>query len=55
VQDVGVGEPGGQGGSGDIARQCRQGAIQRIGREIVLGEIGVDHAGEFAVLGAQLP
>jgi len=55
VQDVGIGELGGQGASGDIAGQRRQGATQYVGCEIVLGEVSVDRVTRLRVRGAQLP
>jgi hypothetical protein len=55
VQDIGVGELGGQGGSSDVACQRRQGAPERIGSEIFVGEVGVDRAADRRVGGAERP
>jgi len=54
VQDIGVGELGGQGRSGNVSRQRGQGAAQRIGCKIVRGEVGVDRAADRRFRGAQL-
>lgn len=55
MQDICIGELGGEGGTGDVASEYRQGAAERIGREIVLGEVGVDCAADRRVRGSQLP
>jgi hypothetical protein len=55
MQDIGVGELGGQGSSGDVAGQGGQGAAQGIGCEIVPGEVRVDRSADRRIGGAQLP
>jgi hypothetical protein len=52
VQDVGVGELGGQGRPGNVARQRRQGAVAQGGGETFLGEVAVEHRADLAAAGA---
>jgi hypothetical protein len=52
VQDIGIGELGGQGRPRDIARQRRQGAVPQGRGETLLGEVAVEHLANLAVAGA---
>jgi hypothetical protein len=52
VQDVGIGQLGGEGRPGHVARQRRQGAISQRGGEALLGEVAVEHIADLAVAGA---
>jgi hypothetical protein len=52
VQDIGVGELGGQGCPRHIARQRRQGAVAQGGGEGILGQVAVKHRDDLGVGGA---
>ena len=47
MQDVGVGELSGQRGTRHVARQGRQGAAERIGREAVRRQVNAGRRGSF--------
>jgi len=52
VQDVGIGELGGQGCPRHVARQRCQGAVAQGGGEGVLGQVAVEHRADLGVAGA---
>jgi hypothetical protein len=52
VQDIGIGELGGQGRPRDVACQRRQGAVAQSRGEAFPGEVAVEHVADLAVAGA---
>jgi hypothetical protein len=48
VEDVGIGELGGEGSARDVTRQRRQGAFAQRRAESFLGEVAVEHVADLA-------
>ncbi len=55
MQDVGIGELGGQGSARDVALQRRQGAFLCRRGEIFLGKVGLENGEHLGVGRAELP
>jgi hypothetical protein len=55
MEDVGIGELAGQGAARHVARQRCERAVLRIGCQVLLGEVGVEHGQHLGIAGAQFP